>query len=377
MTQRVGVIGGGQLAWMMGAEAKDLGLELWLQTPKQGDPAVVRADRAILADLQDIEATDKLAHYCDVVTFENEFVDLEALGQLAAKGANFRPSLSFLQPLLDKYDQRQCCERFGMPVPHYRMWSFGDRLPEGWSFPVVIKARRHGYDGKGTFVIQNQTELTALPQALVETPLLIEEFVPFERELAVMVARNEVGETRVFPVTETQQINQVCRWTITPAPINEAIASQTQAIAQQLAEGLDLVGIMGIELFLTTDGKILVNEIAPRTHNSGHFSLNACHTSQFAMQLQAIAGLPLGNPNLKVQGAVMVNLLGFEKSDSDYQEKRQQLAEMTDSHVHWYGKRGSSPGRKLGHVTILSSSNNRDHLVAIAETVERLWYPQG
>ncbi len=376
MKQRVGVIGGGQLAWMMGAEARSLGLELWLQTPNANDPAVSQADNAILAGVQDVTATAKLVDQCDVVTFENEVVDLDALGKLVEQGANFRPTLEFLAPLLDKYDQRRCCEQFDIPVPRYQTWTLGDRLPEGWQYPVVLKARRHGYDGKGTFVIKNQAELEALPNELVKTPLLLEEFVPFERELAVMVARNRSGELRVFPVVETKQIDQVCHWAIAPAPISDAVEQKVTHIAQHLAQNLGLVGIMGIELFLTSAGEVLVNEIAPRTHNSGHFSLDACQTSQFAMQLQAIAGLPLGNPGLLVKGAVMVNLLGFEHSNSDYIHKRQLLIQIPDSRVHWYAKSGASPGRKLGHVTVLSETSDPDQLTAIAKDIERMWYPQ-
>ncbi|OKH12008.1 5-(carboxyamino)imidazole ribonucleotide synthase [[Limnothrix rosea] IAM M-220] len=376
MKQRVGVIGGGQLAWMMGAEARSLGLELWLQTPNANDPAVSQADHVILADVQDVTATGKLAEHCDVVTFENEFVDLDALGKLVGKGASFRPTLDFLAPLLDKYDQRLCCERFDIPVPRYQTWSLGDRLPEGWQYPVVLKARRHGYDGKGTFVLKDQAALAALPSALAGTALLLEEFIPFERELAVMVARNLSGEIRVFPVVETQQIDQVCHWAIAPAAISKTVAEKVTNIARHLAQNLGLVGIMGIELFLTAAGEVLVNEIAPRTHNSGHFSLDACQTSQFAMQLQAIAELPLGNPKLLTAGAVMVNLLGFEHSDSDYIHRRQLLIQFPNSRVHWYGKSGASPGRKLGHVTVLSETSNPEQLTAIAKHIERLWYPQ-
>lgn len=374
MKQRVGVIGGGQLAWMMGAEARSLGLELWVQTPNASDPGVSSADHTILADITDVAATEKLAQNCDVITFENEFVDLAALETLAQQGTNFAPSLNFLASLLDKYDQRRCCETLGIPVPRYQPWSVAGCLPEGWTFPVVVKARRHGYDGKGTFVVRNQQELDNLPDTLQDSPLLLEDFVPFERELAVMVARNGKGEMRVFPTVETKQIDQVCRWVLAPAAIAPELAIRVTAIAEALAEHLGLVGIMGIELFLTSQGEVLVNEIAPRTHNSGHFSLDACQTSQFAMQLQAIARLPMGNPDMISPGAVMVNLLGFEHSAGTYAHKRQMLTQIPDSHVHWYGKASASPGRKLGHVTILSKNQDPETLTAIAQNVERLWY---
>lgn len=373
MKQRVGVIGGGQLAWMMGAAARSLGLELWVQTPNASDPAVSNADNTVLGAIDDLEATAKLVNNCDVITFENEFVDLAALGSLEQQGAKFYPSLKFLEPLLDKYDQRVCCQQLGIPVPQFALWQWGEALPSGWAFPFVVKARRHGYDGKGTFVVQTDEDLQNLPDSLANTPLLLEKFVPFEQELAVMVVRNRAGEIRTFPTVETQQIDQVCRWVLAPADVAQGVLAQVEAIARTLAEKLDLVGIMGIELFLA-DGQVLVNEIAPRTHNSGHFSLDACQTSQFAMQLQAIAGLPLGNPRMLVQGAVMVNLLGFEHSVGDYSHKRQMLIQVPHSHVHWYAKSSASPGRKLGHVTVLTQTRDRDTLMAIAQKIESLWY---
>jgi 5-(carboxyamino)imidazole ribonucleotide synthase len=348
-----------------------------VQTPNSSDPGVSRADHSVLGELDDLAATEVLTQNCDVVTFENEFVDLEALGRLVEQGAVFHPSLNFLAALLDKYDQRRVCESLGIPVPRYQVWHGGESLPEGWQYPVVLKARRHGYDGKGTFVVENQAQLTALSGELRDVPLLLEAFVPFERELAIMIARNKSGEMRVFPTVETKQIDQVCRWVLAPADIAPEVVGQVEAIARNLADHLELVGIMGIELFLTQDGKVLVNEIAPRTHNSGHFTLDACQTSQFAMQLQAISGLPLGNARMLSTGAVMVNLLGFEHSVGTYAHKRQLLTQIPDSHVHWYAKSSASPGRKLGHVTVLTQTCERDVLVAIAQKVEQMWYSNG
>ncbi|WP_024544980.1 5-(carboxyamino)imidazole ribonucleotide synthase [Picosynechococcus sp. NKBG15041c] len=374
MKYRVGVIGGGQLAWMMGAEARRLGMELWVQTPNASDPGVSNADQVVIGAIDDLEATKKLVENCNVVTFENEFVDLAALDTLVKKGARFFPSLAFLAPLLDKYDQRHCCQQLSIPVPDFALWRLGEPLPEGWQFPFVVKARRHGYDGKGTFIVNNIAELQALPETLANTPLLLESFVPFEQELAVMVARNRQGEIRIFPTVETQQIDQVCRWALAPAAVSQAVLNQVENIARTLAEKLNLVGIMGIELFLTPQGQVLVNEIAPRTHNSGHFSLDACQTSQFAMQLQAIADLPLGNTDMMTPAAVMVNLLGFEHSIGNYAHKRQMLSQIPHSHVHWYDKTSASPGRKLGHVTIFSETKRREKLRAIAQQVETIWY---
>ena len=374
--RRVGVIGGGQLAWMMADAAHTLGLELIIQTPAPTDPAVAIAQHSVFAPVADAQATATLAQQCDVITFENEFVDLPALHHLAATGVCFRPGLSSLEPILDKYDQRCFLQAAGLPVPPFTAIAAADlQTTPPTQFPLVLKTRRHGYDGQGTFIIQSQQELAAILPRLQTVPLIQEAFIPFDRELAVMAARSPTGEIVVYPVVETEQKNQVCRWVIAPATVSAHVEAQVSAIAHTILTQLDFIGILGIELFLTADDRVLVNEIAPRTHNSGHYSLDACYTSQFEQQLRAVCGLPLGRPTLKT-AAVMVNLLGYETSHSDYPAQRQQIAALPDTHVHWYGKAESRPGRKLGHVTSLRSPLTREHAIALIQQIEALWYPQ-
>ncbi|MGL5076465.1 MAG: 5-(carboxyamino)imidazole ribonucleotide synthase, partial [Waterburya sp.] len=285
--RRVGVIGGGQLAWMMGAEAPGLDIKLIVQTPNHNDSAVSRANQVVLAAIDDAEATAKLATLSDVITFENEFIDLEALKKLEQQGICFRPSLAALAPLLDKYQQRSFLQSISIPVPSFSLYSTEEYIVSNYGFPVVLKARRHGYDGQGTFIIKDAQALADLSQRVPLAELLVEEFIPFERELGIIAARNAAGEIAVYPVTETYQKNQVCHWTITPAEIDEQVAQEVQAIARTILNQLQVIGVFGIEFFLTTDNRVLVNEIAPRTHNSGHYTLDGCHTSQFAMQLRA------------------------------------------------------------------------------------------
>ena len=366
--KRVGVIGGGQLAWMMAAEAPKLGIELNVQADTPDEPAVSRAKQVVFAEVDDAEGTAELANLCDVVTFENEFIDLPALQKLT-QPIIFRPSLNSLAPLLDKYDQRSFLQNIGLSVPKF---SLGLSEAE-YEFPVVLKARRHGYDGQGTFVVKDEQALAALPERVPLAELLVEEFVPFKKELAVIAARSASGETAIYPVTETFQKSQVCHWTITPADIDEDIAERVKAIARTILERLEVVGVFGIELFLTDDNKVLVNEIAPRTHNSGHYTLDACDTSQFAMQLKAVTDLPLGSTDLKSAGAVMVNLLGFEESESDYKAKRDRILEIPQSFVHWYDKT-SRPGRKLGHVTVLLDADRSTQAQSIISDIESIWY---
>ncbi len=369
--QRVGVIGGGQLAWMMGAATGTLGIDLLIQTPHKDDPAVGIADEFILADIDDAKATEKLAQKCDVITFENEFIDLKALQKLEANGVCFRPKLSALSPLLDKYEQRSYLQKIGIPVPKFttleNLSSFNS------NFPLVIKARRHGYDGQGTFIINTEEELISLSQRLKNVPLMIEEYIPFGKELAIMVARSITGEVVTYPVVETYQKEQVCHWVIAPANLPEKVQIEAQKIATYLLTQLEVVGIFGIEFFLTNTGKLFVNEIAPRTHNSGHYTLDACDISQFEMQLRAVTEHQLGSTQLNCLGAVMVNLLGYENSNSDYIEKRNKMAQLPNTYVHWYGKTECRPGRKLGHVTVLIKEHQTD-LEIIAKQIESIWY---
>ena len=386
--KRVGVIGGGQLAWMMAGAAESLGIELVIQTPHTTDPAVAIASETILAPIDDAAATAELASRCDVITFENEFINLDALMPLAQQGVCFRPRLEALAPLLDKYHQRCYLEDIGLPQPQFMTLegelgdekllhseSFGQPLNlSELDFPLVLKARRHGYDGQGTFIIKDSSSLQQTWKQLGYKPVLLEEFIPFDRELAVIAARSVTGEVVVYPVVETQQEEQVCRRVIVPAEINQDIVEEIDAIARTLLHSLQAVGVFGIELFLTTSGKVLVNEVSPRTHNSGHFTLDACETSQFEQQLRAVTGLPLGSPALNCDGALMVNLLGYEYSQDDYLDKRQKLASLARSFVHWYGKTESRPGRKLGHVTVLFDSPQQFKGQASANEIKSLWY---
>ncbi|MEA5620274.1 5-(carboxyamino)imidazole ribonucleotide synthase [Cronbergia sp. UHCC 0137] len=373
--KRVGIIGGGQLAWMMGDAAKKLGVELIIQTPHKDDPAVSIAQETVFAAVDDAVATGILAQKCDIITFENEFVDLDALSLLENQGVCFRPRLAALAPLLDKYHQRCYLQNLGLPVPKF----FALEQPEDRSkieylgFPVVLKARRHGYDGQGTYVIQDLATLLKIVNQS-QTAFLVEEFIPFTKELAIIAARSVNGEILTYPVVETQQEQQVCRRVIAPAEITAEQEAEIRAIAHTLLNSLQAVGIFGIELFLTGNGKILVNEIAPRTHNSGHFSLDACEVSQFEQHLRAVCGLPLVNPILHCSGAVMVNLLGYQNSHSDYQNQRQQLGEIPHSHLHWYGKSESRIGRKLGHITVLLEQPNQDAVNTLIQTIESIWY---
>lgn len=375
--EQVGVIGGGQLAWMMGPGAKALGLELRVQTPAKTDPAVAIAAAAIVADVADVAGTTALAAQCDVITFENEFIDCQGLQPLADQGTVFRPGLEVLALVLDKGHQRRFFEQAGLPNPRYQSLGEGETLDtlmtkaQAIGFPLVMKTRRLGYDGYGTFMVHDGTELQDAWETTQRSPVLLEEFVPFKQELAIMVARSAAGDIALYPTVETQQVNQICRRVIAPARVSPAVATTMAELGRTVVEQLNLVGLVGIECFLTDDDRVLINEIAPRPHNSGHYTLDACATSQFEQLLRAISDRPLGPTTLTCDQAVMVNLLGLDAPDAVHQSRLGALKAYPQAQVYWYGK-APRPGRKLGHVTL--GLGAKDDPIAVAAALEALWY---
>jgi 5-(carboxyamino)imidazole ribonucleotide synthase len=375
--RRVGIIGGGQLAWMMGPAAQALELELVVQTPNEQDPAVAIAQAVVLAPVDDVSGTKALAAQCDVITFENEFVDCAGLQTLADGGTRFRPGLGVLALVLDKRHQREFFDRTGLPNPRYGVLN-GDESDsdlaakaEAIGYPLVLKTRRLGYDGYGTAIVQTPAQIGTTWTRLGRAPALLEEFVPFKQELAVMVARSATGDVAVYPTVETQQVDQICRRVFAPAAVRASVASRLEGIARTLVEALDLVGIVGIECFLTQDDRILLNEIAPRTHNSGHYTLDACATSQFEQQLRAVSDRPLGPTTLTCPQAVMVNLLGLDQPDAVHHQRLETLGQLPQAAVYWYAK-GIRPGRKLGHIT--QRLRAEDDPAAAAAAIESIWY---
>ena len=375
--QTIGVIGGGQLAWMLAEAANHLGLKLIVQTPHSTDPAVSLAHGTVLAAVTDVTSTAALAAQCDVITFENEFIDVPGLQRLAAQGVRFHPDLEVLSLVLDKLHQRQFFDRIGLPNPRYISLDAGESADllaakaADIGFPLVMKTRRLGYDGYGTFIVNGLPELTSAWQKTGQAAVLLEEFVPFERELAIMVARSTGGEVAVYPTVETQQVNQICRRVIAPARVSPEVAKTVAQLGQTLAEQLSLVGIVGIECFLTQDQRVLINEIAPRTHNSGHYTIDACATSQFEQQLRAVSGLSLGAAGLTWPQALMVNLLGLDTSSEDHLQRLEMLEGISQAKVYWYGKE-PRPGRKLGHITLRLDAG--DDPERVASRIEHLWY---
>ena len=350
----VGVVGGGQLAMLLAAAARRLEVPLHIQTPSAQDPAAALATSVVLANLDDISATRELARRSGAITFENEWLDLPALAPLGFEGVAFLPSLEALTPLVCKRRQRQLLQGLGLPTPRWCELPADGVLPADFAYRLMAKLASGGYDVKGTVVLGGPGELASLQAKVPQGDWILEEMVPFELELSQLACRDRDGNLQCYPLVQTHQHQQVCDWVLAPAHVPQAVQAYARNIAASLITAINYVGVLTIEFFYGPGG-LQVNEIAPRTHNSGHLTIEASHTSQFEQQVRIVSGLPMGSVALRVPGALMVNLLGFENSANDYQSQREALAALPDASVHWYGKQGSNAGRKLGHITLLLS----------------------
>lgn len=355
---RVGILGGGQLAQMMIQAAVSLGIETAVYERAPDSPASRLTHVNGVGEWDDLPALEAFAAQCDVLTLENEFIYASSLAHLEQKGVEIYPTSATLATIQDKYLQKRCYANAGLSVPQFvAVETPGDVAQAGelFGYPLVLKARYGGYDGYGNATIDR---VENIPQswnrlAAPNRKLMVEAWVPFVKELAVMVLRGHNGEIRTYPVVETVQRNHICHIVYAPAPIKSEISEQAAKLAADAVTALNGVGVFGVELFLMANGALMLNEIAPRPHNSGHYTIEGCITSQFENHLRAVLGLPLGSTALVAPAAVMVNLLGTRAAAADMNGIRAALA-VEGAHLHLYGKRESRVGRKMGHITALA-----------------------
>lgn len=373
---KIGILGGGQLAQMLTQAAISLGLETAIYDRLPDTPASRLTHHHIVGEWSDQAALAKFAEGCEVLTLENEFVDAAPLFALEAAGIPIYPKPSTLAIIQDKLKQKEVYAAAGLAVPAYAAVETPDdvlKAAETYGYPLVLKARYGGYDGYGNATIHEPDEVSLAWAKLAQREtrgLMVEAFVPFVRELAVMVLRGRDGETRAYPVVETVQQNHICHIVRCPAAVSEAVQQQAAALATKAVELLHGVGVFGVELFHLADDTVLLNEIAPRPHNSGHYTMEACFSSQFENHLRAVLGLPLGSTTLRAPAAVMVNLLGKRAGDVHFAGVRAAL-EIEGAAVHLYGKREVRPGRKMGHVTALADTVEAAEHIAL-EAAERI-----
>lgn len=366
MALRVGVIGGGQLARMMIAPAVELGLDLRVLAEDAGMSAQLAA--TAVGDYRDLEVVRAFVKDVDVVTFDHEHVPQSVLRALVAEGVAVHPGPDALQFAQDKLVMRARLAELGVPQPDWAAVRDAGELQaflDEHDGRGVVKTPRGGYDGKGVRVVRSSTDAQDWLAALDDgEALLIEELVPFVRELAQQVARRPSGEVVAYPVVETVQRDGVCAEVIAPAPAaTERLIRVAEEIGRSIAEGLEVTGMLAVELFETDDERILVNELAMRPHNSGHWSQDGAVTGQFEQHLRAVADLPLGDPAPRAPWSVMVNILGGPQEGSLGQRFAAAMADHPSAKIHTYGK-DPRPGRKVGHVNV--SGDDLDDAVYVA-----------
>ncbi|KAK9729197.1 phosphoribosylaminoimidazole carboxylase ade2 [Basidiobolus ranarum] len=359
----VGILGGGQLGRMLIEAASRLNINVGiLDSPDDAPAKQIAANQFhVRGDFKDPAKISELASKVDVLTVEIEHVNTETLEALEKeKNIKIQPSPATIRLIQDKYVQKVHLSKFGVPLPDYKEVNSVEDLTSvahEWGYPVMLKSKTLAYDGRGNAVVRSDADVSVAIEKLggVSKGLYVERWASFVKELAVMVTRSVDGTVSSYPVVETIQRDNVCHLVIAPAQIDGAAAKKAKKIAEDAIKTLEGAGIFGVEMFLMEDGDILLNEIAPRPHNSGHYTIEACHTSQFENHLRAILGLPLGSTELKVPVAAMINILG---SDTLQETLRPCAVSLTTpgATVHLYGKKESRKGRKMGHITVVADS---------------------
>ena len=370
MTKRLGIIGGGQLGMMITEAAKNLSeyiSEITVLDPTENCPAAQAGAKQIVGDFKDEIAILKLAEQSDIITYEIESGNTDVLSKLKAE---IEPSPSTLGIIQDKLSQKTFLSENGLPVSQFYEITSLDDLREkikDLGLPVLLKSRRDAYDGRGNFKITSSNEIEKAYQHFDGKSLMVEKFVNFKMEVSVIAARNTKGDITTYPLVENIHENNILKTTIAPARVSDDVISNAGEIAKKTMEVLKGAGVFGIEMFIDQDDKILINEIAPRVHNSGHHTLQSCKTSQFEQHLRAILGLELGSTDL-VHKTAMCNILGPDGFEGKY--KPVQL-EKDGAYLKMYGKDVSKPQRKLGHFNVVDLSDSKD-TSELLETVNEI-----
>lgn len=355
----IGMVGGGQLGRMFALEARRMGYRLVVLDPGDATPAAQFCDQHLRAPFEDLDACLALARLSDVVTLEWENVDVATLRAMA-EHVPIHPSPDVLEVAQHRVREKDAARRLGVLTAEYRAVRSRGELDAALreiGAPAILKTARMGYDGKGQAVIGAPEDAAAAWDAVSAQgdDFILEAKVPFRMEVSVVCARSASGEVACFPVAENEHRRGILHLSVVPARIPDRIAEEARRVAAALAEGLDVVGLLAVEMFVDPDGRILMNEIAPRPHNSGHYTWEACPVSQFEQQLRAVCGLPLGDPAL-LRPAAMVNLMGEDAGTGLGRRGAAEALAVPGTALHLYGKAQARPGRKMGHVTVLAGT---------------------
>lgn len=353
--QTIGILGGGQLGRMIILEGRKMGYRFATLDPAADCPGGQVADEHIVGAYDDPAAAERLAKLSDVIIYEFENLDPELVRHLE-KQKPVPQGSRLLEITRHRLKEKKALQRAGVAVAPYRVVEAKEDLiaaTKQLGFPSVLKTATGGYDGKGQWMLKSAQDVQCLPDDMFipERPYILEQFVPFSKELSVVVARSVTGETSAFPTALNLHRRHILHMTVAPAPAATEIAAEAEKLAIKIAQSLQVVGLIAVEMFLLANGSLIVNELAPRPHNSGHYTYDTCHTSQFEQLIRAVLGLPLGPAHL-FSAAVMVNILGEHMGN--FLRERHRFPR--EAKIHWYGKKEAKRGRKMGHVTIVSDT---------------------
>ncbi|KAM4091834.1 hypothetical protein ACJW30_09G165900 [Castanea mollissima] len=360
----VGVLGGGQLGRMLCQAASQMAIKVMVLDPLENCPASALSYHHMVGSFDNSATVCEFARRCDVLTVEIEHVDVATMEMLEQQGVDCQPKASTIRIIQDKYLQKVHFSRHAIPLPEYMQiddLEGAKRAGELFGYPLMIKSKRLAYDGRGNAVAHSEEELSSAVAALggFDRGLYVEKWAPFVKELAVIVARGRDNSILCYPVVETIHKENICHIVKAPANVSWDIRKRATDVAYKAVSSLEGAGVFAVELFLTGDGQILLNEVAPRPHNSGHHTIESCYTSQFEQHLRAVVGLPLGEPSMKTPAAVMYNILGEDEGEPGFilahQLIRRALS-IPGATVHWYDKPEMRKQRKMGHVTIVGPS---------------------
>ena len=359
----IGVLGGGQLGRMLAQAATTMGYRMHVYEPQANSPAGAVSHHEVNAPYEDLAALTAFARECDVVTYEFENVPAAPLKAIEAV-AQLRPHWSVLETTQNRSREKNWLKRNGFPHARFaEVAATGDLLAgiREVGVPCVVKTADFGYDGKGQLKVMTEADLPAALKKFAGQPVVIEQFVDFACEVSAVVARSTTGEVKVFPISENIHTNHILDFSIVPARVSADVLAKAEALALAVADKIALVGVLGVEFFVEKSGEVLINELAPRTHNSGHYTLDACVTSQFEQQVRAICGLPLGDTKL-ISPIVMVNILGdaWAKGEPNWAA----LLADPSAKLHLYGKGDPRPGRKMGHFSVTAATSEAALLLA-------------
>ncbi len=369
LDKKIGIIGGGQLGQMMLLEAKKMGFYAVVLDPTPDCPCHSICDEHIIADFDDEKAFQLLAEKTDVITYEFEHINARALERLEDKGYKIYPTAASLEVIQDKLTQKEAMAKAGLPVPDFMIIeSLDDMTKAGneYGYPYMLKARTGGYDGKGNAVVKSADTIEKAYNELGggKIKLMAEKMIDFKMETSILACRSLNGDIAVYPVGDNKHIDSILHETSVPANIPDKASKLAMEVASKVMEIFDGIGMFCVEMFVTNDNDILVNEVAPRPHNSGHYTIEGCVTSQFENHIRAVVGLPLGDTGL-ISPTVMINLLGeVGYNGNTVVEGLDKALALKGVSVHIYGKAQTKPKRKMGHITVTANSVSKAKEIA-------------